>query len=100
MPSKTRFSKFMSEWQERPPIYYCLQLYTQMMAMDSYVGYIGCAALTEDNIEFIVYNMARSPELDECIHSEVKRFEKEIITDKGQTFKINSEIKKRVLDIQ
>ena len=97
---KSIISRNFHKWYDAVPLNYHVQVMVQMLVMDSKEGYIG--ALEEGDPDeclyrFTVWKMTRDAEFEQMMRDEATRFWAETI--EGKTFRVNSKMKKRALEI-
>lgn len=97
---KTTLSNYFDKWYDAIPLYYHLQVHTQMYVMDSEEGYIG--ALEEGDpreceYRFVAWKVIPHPRIYELMVQEVSRFWE--LKESGKLFRVLSPVKKEMTDL-
>lgn len=88
-------------WNEWPPAYYLMQLYTQLICTDTQTGLLGIMStdLSQKSevlkLPLAIFRLTRTPELDIIVLSEAKRFWE--TSAKGKLYRVN---RKQALHIE
>lgn len=83
-------------WKTKPPVYYMIQLYAQMMAVGASHGYIAGVAIDHDEILFTCYKMKHDKKLSVALTKEIDKFYKTVIIGREEYYAVNEELKAKV----
>ena len=98
--AKSIGSQRFAKWYVEAPLYYQMQVHTQMMVIDAAFGYIGALEAGDPSdcqYRFIAWKINRCPELEAMMKKEVIRFWQ--CFDKKEPFRANSDMKKKAIEL-
>lgn len=92
-------SRFV-KWYVEAPLYYQMQVHTQMMVTDAAFGYLGALEAgdpSDCHYRFVVWKIDRCPELETMMKKEVIRFWQ--CFDSKESYRANPAMKKRAIEL-
>lgn len=98
--AKSIMSHTFERWYDLIPTHYHIQVLVQMLVMDSSIGYIGALEAGDPVLcehRFIAWEVVRNKDIEELMKLETERFWANV--DLGTLFRVDSKVKKRVLEL-